>query len=80
MASVTELENYIAELTNESGIDRSTNLFEGGFLSSLDVLDLISFIETKFDITLSEDDMTMENLGTINNMVSLIDRLKETVS
>lgn len=78
MAASTELGTYIAELTNESDIDPSTNLFEGGFLSSLDVLDLISFIETKFDITLSEDDMTMENLGTINNMVSMIDRLKNS--
>jgi len=76
MAAATELGTYIAELTNESGIAPSTNLFEGGFLSSLDVLDLISFIETKFDITLSEDDMTMENLGSINNMVSMIERLK----
>lgn len=73
---VTELENYILDLTNEDHIDRSTNLFEGGFLSSLDVLDLICFIEETFNISLSEDDMTMENLGTINNIENLIDRLK----
>ncbi len=80
MAAATELETYIAELTNETGIEPSTNLFEGGFLSSLDVLDLISFIETKFNVTLSEDDMTMENLGNINNMVSMIDRLKNSAA
>lgn len=78
MAVSAELEKYITELTNESGIDPATNLFEGGFLSSLDVLDLISFIETNFNVTLSEDDMTMENLGTINNMVAMIDRLKKS--
>jgi len=76
MINVTELENYISQLTNEIGIDHSVNLFEGGFLSSLDVLDLINFIEMKFDLKLSEDEMTIENLGTINNMVGMIERLK----
>jgi acyl carrier protein len=78
MAVKAELETYISEITSDNGIDSSTNLFEGGFLSSLDVLDLISFIEIQFKITLSEDDMTMENLSTINNMVSMIERLKNS--
>ncbi len=78
MAVKAELETYISEITSDKGIDSSTNLFEGGFLSSLDVLDLISYIEIQFNITLSEDDMTMENLSTINNMVSMIERLKNS--
>jgi len=78
MAITAELNEYITNLTNETSMDPSSNLFEGGFLSSLDVLDLISFIETQFNVTLSEDDMTMENLGTINNMVSMIERLKNS--
>ena len=76
MIATTEIKNCIFDLTNETNIDNSTNLFENGYLSSLDVLDLICFIEEVFDISLSEDDMTMENLGTINNIVNLVERLQ----
>lgn len=72
-----KLEKYILELTNESRIDHDLNLFDSNLITSLDVLDLFSFIEETFDISLSEDDIDMENLGSINSMVTMVERLKQ---
>jgi len=65
-----EVEKYILELSNESSIDHSINLFEGSYLSSLDVLDLLCFIEVTYNITVSDDDLGMENFGSIDRIVN----------
>jgi len=77
MAVREEVEKYIAKLTNEHEIDHAQNLFESGFLSSLDVLDLLSFIENTYNITVSDDDLEVENFGSIDNMVKYIEKAKK---
>lgn len=72
-----KLEKYILKLTNESSIDHDLNLFDSNLLTSLDALDLISFIEETFNISISEDDISMENLGSINSMLTMVERLKQ---
>ncbi|MBU7314900.1 phosphopantetheine-binding protein [Paenibacillus oleatilyticus] len=71
-----QISDYIRELTHEPVTDPSLNLFEAGLLTSLDVLDLISFLEETFRVTISEDDVNMESLGTMNGVVSLVERLR----
>jgi len=72
-----EVERYILELTNQPGLDPSTNLFENGLLTSLDFLDLISFIEETFSVTVTEDDIGMKYLGSVNNIVNLVQKLRQ---
>ena len=66
--------NYIRGLTNETISDHSRNLFADGLLTSLDVLDLISFIEDTFDFQIEADDADMESFGTIDGIVNLIQK------
>jgi acyl carrier protein len=63
---------YIEEVSHESGFEHSMNLFEGGLLTSLDVLSLVAFIEDTFDVHISGDDVDMDSFGTVNGLVSLI--------
>ncbi|HDZ00173.1 MAG TPA: acyl carrier protein [Nitrospirae bacterium] len=72
-----EVEKYVLELTNQPGLDPSMNLFENGLLTSLDFLDIISFIEETFNVSIEEDDIGMEYLGSINNIVNLVEKLKQ---
>jgi len=64
---------YIEEVSNERGFDHSANLFECGLLTSLDVLSLVAFIEEKFSLEISGDDVDMESFGTIDGLVTMID-------
>jgi acyl carrier protein len=41
------------------------NLIELGMLDSVDLLEFISFIEDKFKIEVKDDEMTLENFGTL---------------
>ena len=63
---------YVLGICNEQKLDFALNLFEHGYLSSLDILDLVAFVEETFEIKISEDDLNMENLGTISSMVRYI--------
>jgi methoxymalonate biosynthesis acyl carrier protein len=68
--------NYIESLTHETISDHAMDLFENGFLTSLDVLDLISFIENTYALQITGDDVDMHSFGSIDGMVDLICRLK----
>jgi len=67
-----KIEKHVLELSNESQIDHSLNLFDVGYLSSLEILDLLAFMETTFHITISDDDLGIENFASIDRMVKLI--------
>ena len=72
-----DIEKYILQLTNERELDHSINLFESGFLTSIDVLDLICFIEETYNIDISDDDIGMENFGSIDGLVNFVERVKQ---
>ena len=69
-----EITAYVSKLTNEPQIDPSLNLFESGLLTSLDVLDLLAFIEHTFKIVVSGDDLGIENFGTIDKLTSFVEK------
>ena len=52
----------------------SSSLTEVGILDSTGMLEIIDFIENEFGITLSDDDLTPENLDSINGIISLVGR------
>lgn len=69
---------YIEDISGETRIDHSINLFETGLLTSLDVLDLVDFLEQSFKLEISGNDVDMSSFGTIDGLVSLITRLQST--
>lgn len=73
------VETYIEQLTNEDNINPALNLFESGLLTSLDVLDLIRFVEETFEFQISEEDVSIESFGTINGIIALIEKNKKNL-
>jgi len=63
---------YIEEISNEKGFDHSSNLFECGVLTSLDVLSLVAFLEDTFALEISGDDIEIANFGTIDGLVAMV--------
>lgn len=74
MAIRDDVEKYIYELSNNDKIDHTVNLFEGGFLSSLDALSLFTFIEDNYNISIDDEDLGVENFGSIDSIVSYIEK------
>ncbi|UCG88539.1 MAG: acyl carrier protein [Gemmatimonadota bacterium] len=65
-----QIQEYVEELAKEDNIDPSINLFEAGLLTSVHVLDLIACLEETFEISISPDDLSVDNFGSIDAMVS----------
>lgn len=66
--------NFLGKYIGSEKISEQDNLFEMGFLTSLDVLDLVEFIENEFSIELDDDDIGMEYLGTITGIIELVNK------
>ncbi len=54
----------------------NTELFKSGFLDSIDMVELVMFIEKQFEIKLPQNLMTIENFNSIENIVTIIDKIK----
>jgi methoxymalonate biosynthesis acyl carrier protein len=66
--------SYIEEVSNETAFDHSTNLFERGLLTSLDVLSLVAFVEETFHLEITGEDVDMASFGTVDGLVEMITR------
>ena len=50
------------------------SLVELGYLDSFGIVELVSFIEKKWKITILDSDLTAKKMGSINKMVDLINK------
>ncbi len=57
-------------------ITSDTELFNSGFLDSIDMVELVMFIEEQFEIKLPQNLMTIENFNSLENIVTIIDEIK----
>jgi acyl carrier protein len=73
MDALERLKDYFREMT-DSELKADTRLIDKGFVDSMGIMELVSFIEKKFGIELEMDDMTMDNFATISAISDLIAR------
>ena len=59
-------------LARKQGLRNSDKLLESGILDSLGVLDLVSFVEQEFSITISDGELVPENFQTVDHLVAFI--------
>lgn len=45
-------------------LERDTDLLEEGIIDSMGIVELVGFLEGEFDLSLSDDEITDENLGS----------------
>ena len=70
-----EIRGFIAEelLFGEGRtIDAGASLLEAGIIDSTGVLELISFLEDKYKIKVSDDELVPENLDTIAGICAFL--------
>ncbi len=68
-------ENFLFGYT-EDEIKNNTSFSELGVLDSTGIMEIVSFIENKFDVTVNDSEITHENLDTIDLMVDFIMKKK----
>jgi acyl carrier protein len=74
---VQQLRSFIVEnfLFGEEGSLKDADSFlETGILDSTGVLQLVGFLEENYGITFEEEELTPENLDSINNIIAYLNR------
>jgi acyl carrier protein len=63
-------ENYI--LTSNDAISDDDSFLETGIIDSTGVLELVAFLETTFEMKVENEELTTENLDSINKVVDFV--------
>jgi acyl carrier protein len=54
---------------------RDVDLFEGGYVDSVGLAELLAFIEAEFGVSVPDDDLLSEEFATIDGMARTVGRL-----
>ena len=66
------IENFL--FGNDDGLKDDTSFLEEGIIDSTGVLELVTFLEEDFDITIDDEELIPENLDSINNVTTYLER------
>ena len=64
------VENFLFGKANGLGDDSS--FLDEGIIDSTGILELVSFLEEQYDISVEDEDLVPENLDSINNVVAYL--------
>jgi acyl carrier protein len=69
-----EIRNFIVEhfLSGHAEKLRDDGSLLGNVVDSVGVLDLVSFLQDRFKITVDDEDVVPGNLDTVNNLVAFV--------
>jgi len=69
------MENYLFT-DDENALSNDDSFLEMGILDSTGMLEVIYFLEDDFSIKIEDEEMVPENLDSVNNIVTFIDKKK----
>jgi acyl carrier protein len=75
----TRVETYVRAAFKVSptdpGFDRTTDLFEAGYVDSVGVVELLQFLEVEFGVEIPEDDLLSDDFARIDGIAAAVCRL-----
>lgn len=69
-----KVKKFIGKYINVSAIQDNDNIFAMGLVNSLFAVNLVSFIEDEFDISIENTELDLENFKDINSITTLIEK------
>lgn len=79
MDSIPAVKDYIIEnflFGDGDSLDDNIPLFENGFIDSTGVLEIVCFIEEKFDVALEDEELIPENFYSLKTIDSFLKQKK----
>ena len=70
------LEDYLFT-DDESALTDDMSFLQEGILDSMGILEIIMFLEERFQVSVAEDEMIPQNLDSINNILGYIERKRK---
>lgn len=69
-----KIREFLGRFFDESSVGDDDNIFETGLVNSLFALQLVSFIEQEFDISIENEELDIQHFKDINSIASLISK------
>ena len=66
------VENFLFGEAN--GLKDDTSFLEEGIIDSTGILELVTFLEDEFSITVEDEELVPENLDSIGNVTNFLER------
>ena len=65
------VENFL--LGSDDGFDAGASLLHSGILDSTGVMEVVDFLEETFSITIDPEELTVDNLDSVERIVRFVD-------
>jgi len=72
------VENFL--FGDDDGLDNDTSFMESGVIDSTGILELVAFLEEKYGIGITDEELVPENLDSLANVVRYVDRKAGSLS
>lgn len=66
------VENFL--FGNANGLNDETSFLQEGIIDSTGVLELVTFLEEEFGISVEDEELVPENLDSLNNLAAYLER------
>ena len=74
----TKVRTFLSKYIRDHELSDDDDIFGLGFVNSLFAMQLVMFVEREFGITVNNEDLDMENFGTVNAIVKLVEKKAAT--
>ena len=72
------VENFL--FGDQNAFNSNTSILEENIIDSIGFMELVSFLEDTFEITINDDELIAENLDTITNITKFLEYKKNNQS
>ena len=67
------IENFIID-ENTDRLDHDKSFLESGIIDSTGILELVSFIEEHYNVSVEDEELIPDNLDSVSNVVNFINK------
>lgn len=69
-----QIRDFVARHIRGWQVDDGADIFALGFVNSMFAMQLVTFVETTFGITVEDEDLEIDNFKSVNAIVNLVER------
>jgi acyl carrier protein len=74
METKEKIKGFLAKFFQNYDLQEDEDIFALGFVNSLFAMQLVTFVEKEFEISIENEDLDLDNFRTINALAGLIER------
>lgn len=68
-----KVRNFLNKYITNHKLDDNENIFEKGLVSSLFAMQLVMFLEKEFSISISNDELDIDNFKDVDSITALVE-------